>query len=73
MIEGDPNIKEIKEAFKAFDSDGSGFITHDELKKAMKDTGVKLTDSEIDEMIAAADTDRDGKVNFEGNKLDYVK
>lgn len=58
--------KELKEAFNAFDEDGSGFITKDELKLAMRQMGEKLSDKEIDEMIAAADTDKDGKVGFEG-------
>ena len=58
--------KELREAFNAFDKDGSGFISKNELKQAMRSTGAKLSDKEIDEMVKAADTDRDYKVGFEG-------
>ncbi len=57
---------EMKEAFKAFDADGSGFITKEELKKAMCKCGAKLSNDDVDKMIAAADTDKDDKVSFEG-------
>lgn len=63
-----PDEKELSKAFKAFDKDGSGFITKDELKKAMKSMGAQLSDKEVNEMIAAADNDKDEKVSFEGKK-----
>jgi Ca2+-binding EF-hand superfamily protein len=62
-----PDEKEMCEAFKAFDADGNGFISKEELKKAMINCGAKPNDKELDEMIKAADTDKDDKVNFEGN------
>uniref|UniRef100_A0A915CS21 EF-hand domain-containing protein n=1 Tax=Ditylenchus dipsaci TaxID=166011 RepID=A0A915CS21_9BILA len=42
---------EIKEAFRVFDKDGSGFISASELRHVMINLGEKLTDEEIDEMI----------------------
>ena len=61
--------KELREAFNAFDNDGSGFISKDELKQVMKATGANLSEKEIDEMIQAADFDGDNQVSFEGIKF----
>eukprot|EP01090_Pellita_catalonica_P005538 TRINITY_DN1560_c0_g1_i1.p1 TRINITY_DN1560_c0_g1~~TRINITY_DN1560_c0_g1_i1.p1 ORF type:complete len:158 (+),score=44.73 TRINITY_DN1560_c0_g1_i1:43-516(+) len=55
----------IKATFKAFDIDGNGFITTQELRKAMEDAGEKLTDKEVQNMIDQADKDGDGQVNFD--------
>merc|ERR1712100_775280 len=64
MSSGD-SVEETKEAFKVFDKDGSGFIEKAELKKVMEDLGEKLSEEGIDEMIKEADTDDDGKINYE--------
>ena len=63
--------EEIKEAFKTFDKDGSGFITADELRQVMTNLGEKLTAEEVDEMIKEADTDADGKIKYEG-EIDII-
>eukprot|EP01006_Ploeotia_vitrea_P054263 TRINITY_DN67868_c3_g3_i1.p1 TRINITY_DN67868_c3_g3~~TRINITY_DN67868_c3_g3_i1.p1 ORF type:complete len:287 (-),score=53.69 TRINITY_DN67868_c3_g3_i1:150-1010(-) len=52
--------EEIKEAFRVFDKDGNGFISAAELRHVMTNLGEKLTDEEIDEMIAEADIDGPG-------------
>jgi calmodulin len=57
--------EEIKEAFRAFDIDGNGFISAAELKHVMTNLGEKPTDKEIDEMIREADIDQDGQINYE--------
>lgn len=41
-----------------------------ELRSVMGNLGEKLTDEEVDEMIAEADTDGDGQINYEGNSGD---
>ena len=51
-------------AFKMFDKDENGYIEKDELKQMMAKLGEKLTDGEIDEMMKEADTDNDGRVNY---------
>ena len=50
--------KDLKEAFHAFDSDGKGFISADELR-------LVLTDEEVDEMLGEVDCDGDRRVDFE--------
>ena len=43
---------ELKEAFEIFDREGSGFISHADLKHVMaQQLGEKLTDEEVTEMI----------------------
>ena len=66
VMTSDQNEEELKAAFDAFDADRSGFITKDELRKAMQNCGASVGDKELDEMIASADANSDGKVNFEG-------
>lgn len=51
---------EIVEAFKVFDTDGSGKISADELRQVMHKLGEKLTDQEVEDMIHEADIDGDG-------------
>ncbi|CAD5114902.1 DgyrCDS3936 [Dimorphilus gyrociliatus] len=52
--------EEIREAFKAFDKDGNGFISADEISSIMSKLGEHLSENEIKEMIEMADTDGDG-------------
>ena len=47
------------------DVDGSGSITSEELQKVMSEQGEKLPEVLIDVMVAMADTDGDGKIDFE--------
>ena len=47
------------------DVDGNGTITSEELQKVMKEQDEKLPEAVIDVMVAMADTDGDGKINFE--------
>ena len=59
------DVAEIKEMFKEMDVDGNGTITPEELQKVMEEQGEKLHDAVLHVMVAMADTDGDGKINFE--------
>lgn len=61
--ERDPD-KELRDAFRVFDVDGSGSISRDELQKLMKQLGQNLTDGELDAMMNEVDTDGDGEISF---------
>ena len=51
--------------------DGNGFITAGELRRVMTGIGEALTDAEVNEMLRAADTNNDGKINYEGKRFRF--
>ena len=57
--------EELREAFGVFDRDHDGHISKAELRHVMISLGEKLTDEEVEGMIAEADLDGDGQVNFD--------
>ncbi|XP_069591027.1 calcium-binding protein 5-like isoform X1 [Ranitomeya imitator] len=59
-------VKELRDAFKEFDTNGDGEITLDELQQAMQRLlGEKLTNNEIADVVREADMNGDGTVDFE--------
>ena len=50
-----------------FDRDGDGLISEEELRLTMNNLGEPLTEAEVKSMIAEADLDGDGKINFQVN------
>nr|CAD7407617.1 unnamed protein product [Timema cristinae] len=61
----DDITKDLVAAFRVFDRDCNGYITKDELKTAMDMIGETVTDVQLNEMLAIADIDKDGKINYE--------
>lgn len=51
---------------RVFDRDGNGFITRDELQTAMEMIGEPLNETQLSQLLAIADLDQDGKINYEG-------
>ena len=58
--------EELEQAFRMFDKDGDGFIDARELRHLLTNLGEKLSEQEVDEMIAEVDIDGDGKVDYTG-------
>ena len=58
-------IEELRKAFDVMDANKDGQVTKDELKQLLSGLGEEVTDEVVNEMIQIADTDGDGKVNFE--------
>ena len=56
---------EMREAFKIFDKDGNGYIDLLELKSVITRMGEPMSDQEADEMFRAADTNGDGKLDYD--------
>ncbi|KAF9358176.1 hypothetical protein BGX26_002344 [Mortierella sp. AD094] len=67
-VTGQPAMKSQKEIdtiFKAFDLDGNGYITAQELSQVMSRQGDHLTSEEIKDMIKAADLNGDNQIDRE--------
>ncbi|KAF9956348.1 Calcium-binding protein 7 [Mortierella alpina] len=67
-ISGQPtkkDPKEVDEIFRNFDLDGNGSISAKELGKVMASQGESLTESELQDMINAADKNQDNRVDRE--------
>ncbi|XP_076830416.1 calcium-binding protein 2a isoform X2 [Brachyhypopomus gauderio] len=59
-------VKELRDAFREFDSNGDGQISLAELREAMKKLmGEQLNHREIDEILKDVDLNGDGQVDFE--------
>jgi len=55
----------IRMAFRVLDKYGTGTISSKNFKHLMTHIGDKLSDAEVEEMIAEADKDGDGTLNYE--------
>ena len=65
MVKHGSNIDEdIVHSFNVFDRNGDGLITEDELHITMNNLGEPMNEDEVKAMIAEADLDGDGKINF---------
>lgn len=70
-LEFNDSEEEIQEAFKIFDKDGNGFISAEEMREVIMAFDETMTVAEIDEMIADADLDGDGQLDYEGKKVEF--
>lgn len=58
-------LNQLAEQFKEFDKDGSGALSPDELKIALREVqGVDYNEQEIKEIIKKIDIDGDGEINY---------
>jgi len=55
--------EDIDHVFNLFDHDGSGAITLDDLRRVADELGEEITDEEIKQMIARADTNQDNAIS----------
>jgi len=56
--------EEFIQGFQVFDRDGNGLISGGELRYVLTSLGEKLTDREVDELIRAVESDKDGMINY---------
>ena len=54
---------QILKVFRHFDDDNSGFLDVQKIKSMLEECFFNLGEEDINNMIAAADTDGDGKIN----------
>ena len=55
----------VREAFRIFDKDGTGYVVAAEIRHVLTHLGEKLSDEEVDEMIREAEITGDGQVNYD--------
>jgi len=55
----------VTTAFKMFDRDGDGKVSHAEFKAVMSSMVEKLTDQDVEKMMRDADRDGDGFISFD--------
>jgi len=58
---------DFMEAFKTFDREGQGFMTMAEMRHVLHNLGERLTDEEVESIIAGCETEEDleGNVKYE--------
>ena len=64
VVEDPKREKKIKAMFNEIDGDGSGEITNEELKAALKKANPSLEDADVDQMIKESDENGDGVVEY---------
>ena len=58
-------IDPMRAAFSAFDLNGDGVLTAEEIYQVMTELGENVSLSDAKDMVAAADANGDGKINFD--------
>mmetsp|Transcript_66089 Transcript_66089/g.125059 ORF Transcript_66089/g.125059 Transcript_66089/m.125059 type:complete len:530 (-) Transcript_66089:177-1766(-) len=61
--------KLLKQTFRRFDTDNTGYITSEDLKKILGDS---IDGAEADQLVAEVDTSHDGKIDYQ-EFIHYVK
>lgn len=62
--ESDLNQMKVKEKFAAWDDDGNGLISYEELAAVMKKLNPSFTDKKCQLLFDAADTNKDGSIDM---------
>lgn len=66
MPRGVPGAKgELRGAFDAFDKNGDGLVSIEELLKLMDQIGEDMSRTEAEDALRRGDTDGDGQLSFE--------
>ena len=56
--------EKLKEAFRAFDLEDTGFITKEDIIRVLKLENLEEKDKIVNKIIEQNDYDKDGKINF---------
>lgn len=57
--------EDVRDAFRVFDKASDNFISAAELRHLLTNLGEKLSEEQVDELIADADVDSDHHINYE--------
>lgn len=64
-LTGELDDDEVRDAFRVYDKDNTGFITADQLRLVFFDVDQVVPEEEIEEIIRNADQDGDGRLSYE--------
>ena len=64
-LKPEPFDRQLRDAFKVLDKEGTGFVLVSELKHILTSIGEKLEPAEFDEWIREVDVGSDGKIKYE--------
>jgi hypothetical protein len=54
----------LERAFRAFDENGDGVIDHGEFERGLRSLGAKLSEEQLNDLIAMLDKDGDGSIDY---------
>lgn len=58
------SVEDLQDAFKVFDKMGNGTVPAEDLRHYLTTLGEKLSEEEVDELIASAEVDSDGNIDY---------
>ncbi|KAF0976481.1 hypothetical protein FDP41_004380 [Naegleria fowleri] len=58
------NEQDVKDCFRIFDKDGTGFVPVSELRHVLTTLGEKLSAAEVDDLLRDAEVDDNGNLNY---------
>lgn len=58
------DIEEVKDCFRIFDKDNTGFVPVTELRHVLTTLGEKLSTDEVDDLLRDAEIDENGNINY---------
>ncbi|XP_078439790.1 putative calcium-binding protein CML13 [Wolffia australiana] len=61
----EPFDRQLRQAFKVLDKDGTGFVSASDLRHILTSIGEKLEPAEFDEWIREVDVGLDGRIRYE--------
>ncbi|KAG5558429.1 hypothetical protein RHGRI_008384 [Rhododendron griersonianum] len=64
-LKPEPFDRQLRDAFKVLDKDGTGFVVVADLRHILTSIGEKLDPAEFDEWIREVDVGSDGKIRYE--------
>ncbi|XP_073020261.1 probable calcium-binding protein CML13 [Primulina eburnea] len=64
-LKPEPFDRQLRDAFKVLDKDGTGYVVVSDLRHILTNIGEKLEPAEFDEWIREVDVGSDGKLRYE--------
>ena len=60
-----------QQIFNEIDADGNGYITPEEVSTGFNKMGVNITIDDAKAIVSAADTNKDGRISYDGKQFKW--